>query len=54
MSLSPKKESESNDENSNICNSEEPKISQEQRSLMDPSTERGSKYKINKIYSRFK
>ncbi len=43
MSLSPKKESESNDENSNICNSEEPKISQEQRSLVDPSTELGSK-----------
>ena len=43
MSLSPKKESESNDDNSNICNSDEPKVSQEQRSLVDPSTEIGSK-----------
>ena len=43
MSLSPKKESESNEENSNICNSDEPKISLEQRSLVDPSTELGSK-----------
>ena len=29
MSLSPKKESESNEDNSNICNSDEPKIYQE-------------------------
>ena len=43
MSLSPKKELESIEENSNICNSDEPKISQEQRSLVDPSTELGSK-----------
>ena len=43
MSLSPKNESESNDENSNICYSDEPKIFQEQRSLVDPSTELGSK-----------
>ena len=43
MSLSPKKESESNEENSNLCNSDEPKISLEQRSLVDPSTELGSK-----------
>jgi hypothetical protein len=49
MSLSPKKESESNEENSNICNSDEPKISQEQRSLVDPSTEIGSK-NIHIIY----
>ena len=47
MSLSPRKESESNDENSNICNSDEPKISQEQRSLVDPSTELGSKSYLN-------
>ena len=43
MSLSSKKESESNEENSNICNSDEQKISLEQRSLVDPSTELGSK-----------
>ena len=50
MSLSPKKESESNDDNSNICNSDEPKVSQEQRSLVDPSTEIGSKsYSYNII-----
>jgi len=54
MSLSPKKESESNEENSNICNSDEPKISQEQRSLVDPSTEIGSKYYFYYIYSWYK
>ena len=43
MSLSPKKESDSNENRSNLANSEEPKIFQEQRSLLDPSTERGSK-----------
>ena len=54
MSLSPKKESESNEENSNICNSDEPKISQEQRSLVDPSTEIGSKLYFYYIYSWYK
>ena len=54
MSLSPNNQNDSNEVTSNLANSEEPKISQEQRSLMDPSTERGSKYKINKIYSWFK
>ena len=44
MSLSPNNEIDSNEGTSNLANSEEPKISQEQRSLMDPSTERGSKY----------
>jgi hypothetical protein len=43
MSISPKHECDSNDENINICNSDEPRISQEQRSLVDPSTEIGSK-----------
>ena len=43
MSLSPQKESDSNLNASNLANSDEPKITQEQRSLMDPSTERGSK-----------
>jgi len=53
MSLSPKKESESNDDNSHICNSDEPKISQEQRSLVDPSTEIGSNlfFYNNKYFS---
>ena len=37
------KESDSNEIRSNLANSEEPKIFQEQRSLLDPSTERGSK-----------
>ena len=45
MSLSPKKESNSKEINSNLENSEEPKISQEQMSLADPSTEVGSKPK---------
>ena len=49
MSLSPKKESESNEDNSNI--SDEPKIYQEQRSLVDPSTEIGSKKYSYNIYS---
>ena len=43
MSLSPKKEINSKEINSNIENSEEPKISQDQMSLVDPSTEIGSK-----------
>ncbi len=42
MSTSPKKESDSNNNNSNIGNSEEPKIFQDQRSSMEPSTELGS------------
>ena len=46
MSLSPKNENDSNEVASNLANSEEPKISLEQRSLMDPSTERGSKHII--------
>ena len=45
MSLSPKKEINSKEINSNLENSEEPKISQEQISLVDPSTEIGSKAK---------
>jgi hypothetical protein len=45
MSLSPKKESNSKEINSNLENSEEPKISQEQMSLAEPSTEVGSKQK---------
>ena len=44
MSLSPKNEIDSNEVTSNLANSEEPKIFQEQRSLMDFSTERGSKF----------
>jgi hypothetical protein len=51
MSFSPKKESESNEDNSNVCNSDEPKLSQEQRSLVDPSTEIGSKHYAYNIYS---
>ena len=47
MSLSPKKESYSNEITSNLANSEEPKFSQDQRSFMDPSTERGSKIFLN-------
>ena len=47
MSLSPKKESYSNEITSNLANSEEPKFFQDQRSLMDPSTERGSKIFLN-------
>ena len=47
MSLSPKKESDSNEIRSNLDNSEEPKIFQDQRSLLDPSTERGSKKFLN-------
>ena len=43
MSLSPNNEIDSNEGTSNLANSEEPKISQEQRSLVDPSTELGSK-----------
>ena len=43
MSLSPQKESEINEGNSNLVNSDEPKMSQDQRSLVDPSTERASK-----------
>ena len=43
MSLSPKKESTSNEINVNQDNSEEPKILQEQMSLIEPSTEIGSK-----------
>ena len=46
MSLSPKKEINSKEINSNIENSEEPKISQDQMSLADPSTEIGSKQKL--------
>ena len=46
MSLSPKNENDSNEVASNLANSEEPKIPLEQRSLMDPSTERGSKHII--------
>ena len=53
MSLSPNNEIDSNEGTSNLANSEEPKISQEQRSLMDPSTERGSKYILIFIYSWF-
>ena len=50
MSLSPKNENDSNEVASNLANSEEPKISLEQRSLMDPSTERGSKHIKNNYY----
>ena len=51
MSKSPQKEVESNNnDNSNICNSEEPKNIQEQRSLVDPSTEIGSRSYFNNIY----
>ena len=46
MSLSPKNENDSNEVASNLANSEEPNISPGQRSLMDPSTERGSKHII--------
>jgi hypothetical protein len=46
MSLSPKNENDSNEVASNLANSEEPKIFTEQRSLMDTSTERGSKHII--------
>ena len=53
MSLSPNNQNDSNEVTSNLANSEEPKISQEQRSLMDPSTERVSKYILIFIYSRF-
>jgi hypothetical protein len=45
MSLSPKKESNSKEINSNLEISEEPKICQEQMSLAEPSTEVGSKPK---------
>ena len=45
MSVSPKKECNSKEINSNLENSEEPRISQEQISLADPSTEVGSKPK---------
>ena len=50
MSLSPKKESESNEDNSNECNPDEPKIYQEQRRLVDPSTDIGSKPYSYHIY----
>ena len=43
MSLSPNQELDSKEINPNLENSEEPKLSQEQRSLVDPSTEIGSK-----------
>ena len=52
MSLSPNNEIDSNEGSSNLANSEGPKISQEQRSLMDPSTERGSKCILKFTYSR--
>lgn len=44
MSISTKKESDIKDIPSNIGNSEEPKIPQDQTSLIEPSTERGSKH----------
>ena len=51
MSISPQKELQlNNNDNSNICNSEEPKNIQEQRSLVDPSTELGSKSYFYNIY----
>ena len=42
MSISDEKSEENNISNSNINNSEEPKMKQEQRSGIDPSTEIGS------------
>lgn len=42
MSISNEKSEENNISNSNINNSEEPKMNQEQRSGIDPSTEIGS------------
>ena len=43
MSISTKKETEIKEIQPNIANSEEPKITQDQTSLIEPSTERGSK-----------
>ena len=43
MSITTKKESEIKEKPSNIADSEEPKITQDQTSLIEPSTERGSK-----------
>jgi hypothetical protein len=43
MSQPSKKELDSKESALNLENSEEPKLSQEQISLVDPSTERGSK-----------
>ena len=43
MSVSDEKSEENNINNSNISNSEEPKVIQEQRSGIDHSTELGSK-----------
>ena len=52
MSISPQKELESNNnDNSNLCNLEEPKNLQAQRSLVDPSTEIGSKLLFYNIFS---
>ena len=50
MSITPKKESDSNNNNSNVCTSEEPKLFQEQRSLLEPSTELGSKSYLYNIF----
>jgi len=43
MSIPTKKETEIKEIPSNTVNSEEPKITQDQTSLIEPSTERGSK-----------
>ena len=43
MSISDEKSEENNISNSNISNSDEPKIIEDQRSGIDPSTEIGSK-----------
>jgi hypothetical protein len=43
MSISEEKSEDNNNSNSNMNHSEEPKITQEQRSGIDPSTEFGSK-----------
>ena len=47
MSISDEKSEENNISNSNISNSDEPKITHEQRSGVDPSTEIGSKIFFN-------
>jgi len=47
MSFSPEENQEINNQNTSEINSqfqEEPKNNQEQRSIIDPSTELGSKY----------
>ena len=50
MSISDEKSEENNISNSNISNSDEPKITHEQRSGVDPSTEIGSKIFFNLFF----